>query len=155
LSCRRHAGRLGFNRFLSTLGEFVMFKKLTVTGALLATALFAGGCATYGGYQPVVDPANDPNAYRINQDTEECRALARDAGAAGTETLKGAGAGALIGAAGGAALGAITGNPATGAAIGATVGGIGGAANQGVDADNQFKRAYINCMRGRGHNVIN
>lgn len=132
-----------------------MFKKIAATGAIFATVVLATGCATYGGYQPVVDPANDPNAYRINQDMQECQALANQAGSATTETLKGAGAGALIGAAGGAALGAITGNPATGAAIGATVGGIGGAANQGVDADNQYKRAYINCMRGRGHNVIN
>jgi hypothetical protein len=132
-----------------------MCKKLLAVAAMLATTLLATGCATYGGYQPVVDPYNDPNAYRLNQDTEQCRMLAREAGSTGTEALKGAGAGALIGGAGGAALGAIIGNPATGAAIGATVGGIGGATTQGMDADNQFKRAYINCMRNRGHNVIN
>ena len=132
-----------------------MNTKSLIASVLAASAILASGCATYGGYQPVVDAQNDPNAYRINQDMEECRALAGQAGNTGTETMKGAGAGALIGAAGGAAMGAIVGNPATGAAIGATVGGIGGAANQGMDADNQFKRAYINCLRGRGHNVIN
>ena len=81
--------------------------------------------------------------------------MARDAGGLGAETLKGAGAGALVGAAGGAALGAVVGDPATGAAIGAAAGGIGGGAWQGVNSDAQFKQSFINCMRGRGHNVVN
>ena len=132
-----------------------MFRKFTVIGLILASAIIASGCATYGGYQPVVDPYNDPNIGRLEQDKAECGSLANQAGSVGAETMKGVGVGALIGAAGGAAMGAIYGNPATGAATGAAIGGIGGGANQGIDADNQYKRAFNNCMRGRGHNVIN
>ena len=132
-----------------------MLKKVAVKAAVLTSAVIVGGCATYGGWEPTVDPYNDRNPAMIQQDAEQCKMLARQAGSTGTESLKGAGAGALIGGAGGAALGAITGNPATGAAIGATIGGIGGATTQGMDADSQFKRAYINCMRNRGHNVVN
>ena len=132
-----------------------MNRKLAVIGSILASAIIANGCASYGGYQPTVDPYNDRNIGRLDQDMAECNSLAHQAGTVGTDTLKGAGVGALVGAAGGAATGAIWGNPATGAAAGAAIGGIGGGATQGVDADNQFKRAYNNCMRNRGHNVIN
>jgi hypothetical protein len=132
-----------------------MNHKVTCLGAILISAVIASGCATYGGYQPAVDTYNDPNAYRLPQDQQECSALAKQAGSAVSETAKGVGAGALLGAATGAALGAIAGNPGTGAALGAAAGGIGGGAYQGVDADSQYKRAYINCLRGRGHNVIN
>ena len=132
-----------------------MIKKISVASIVLASAVIASGCATYGGYQPVVDSYNDPNASRIQQDMADCKMLAKEAGSTGTEALKGGAVGALGGAAAGAALGAIIGNPGTGAALGAAAGGIGGAGYQGVDADNQFKRAYINCMRNRGHNVVN
>jgi uncharacterized protein YcfJ len=130
-----------------------MIKKLSVVSAVIASAIVATGCATYGGYQPVVDTYNNPNAYRLPQDQEECRRIAREAGSTGRETLKGAGVGALGGAAAGAALGAILGDPGKGAALGAVAGGIGGAGYQGMDADNQFRRAYINCLRNRGHRV--
>jgi outer membrane lipoprotein SlyB len=132
-----------------------MMKKIAVITSVLASAMIAGGCATYSGWQPTVDPYGDKNPQMIQADTEQCQMLAKQAGSLGTESLKGAGVGALIGAAGGAALGAIWGNPATGAAAGATIGGIGGGANQGIDADSQYKRAFINCMRNRGHNVVN
>lgn len=132
-----------------------MIKRIPVVLAVIATAFIANGCATYGGYQPVVDTYNDPNAYRLQQDQQECRMLAKEAASTGTETLKGAGVGALGGAAAGAALGAVLGHPGSGAALGAAAGGIGGAGYQSVDADNQFKRAYINCLRNRGHKVVN
>jgi outer membrane lipoprotein SlyB len=132
-----------------------MSKKLSVVLAVVATAVIANGCATYGGYEPVVDTYNDPNAVRIPQDKQECSMLANQAGSTGTETAKGVAVGGLLGAAAGAAIGAVAGNPGGGAAIGAAAGGIGGGANSGLDADNQYKRAYINCMRNRGHNVIN
>ncbi|MBS1213025.1 MAG: uncharacterized protein H6R26_1642 [Proteobacteria bacterium] len=132
-----------------------MFKKALVVSGIVITAVFANGCATYGGYQPVVDTYNDPNAYRLQQDQEECKMLAREAASTGTESAKGVAGGALLGAAAGAAIGAVAGNPGAGAAIGAASGGIGGGAYQGYDADNQFKRAYINCLRDRGHKVVN
>lgn len=132
-----------------------MFRTITALAAVLATVIVANGCATYGGYQPTVDPYNDPNIGRLQQDAAECGSLAKQAGNLGPEAMKGVGVGALLGAATGAATGAIWGNPATGAAAGALFGGMGGGVSQGVDADNQYKRAYNNCMRNRGHNVIN
>jgi outer membrane lipoprotein SlyB len=129
-----------------------MIKKI---GLVIVPMLALGGCATYTGWQPVVDPYNDRNPAMIQQDTEACRAIASESGSTGTEALKGGAAGALIGGAAGAAIGAVTGKPGTGAAIGAAAGGIGGAAYQGSDGDAQYKRAFINCMRARGHNVVN
>lgn len=123
-----------------------------ITGScLLLTA-----CAQMTSYQPTVDPYGDQNAWRLNQDMAECQQLASHAsGGTAKETAIGAGVGGLIGAAGGAALGAIIGNPGTGAAIGAAAGGIGGAAKQGLQSDDQYKRAYNSCLRQRGHRVIN
>ncbi|MEC4750244.1 glycine zipper family protein [Methylomicrobium sp. Wu6] len=124
---------------------------MVVIGSILLT-----GCYSYGGWQPTVDPYNDPNAYRINQDTAECKQLAQQASGGTTkETAIGAGTGALIGAAGGAIVGAFAGNPGTGAAIGAAAGGFGGGAKQGFSSEDEFKRSYSNCMRNRGHRVVN
>lgn len=122
---------------------------------VLVSLLSLGGCATYSNWQPVVDPYGDHNPSMIQRDTEECRMLAGEAGSTGTEAAKGVAAGGLLGAAAGAAIGAVAGNPGAGAAIGAAAGGISGGAQTGVSGDEQYKRAFINCMRGRGHNVIN
>jgi outer membrane lipoprotein SlyB len=124
---------------------------MVLIGSVLLT-----GCYSYGGWQPTVDPYNDPNAYRINQDMAECEQLAKQASGGTTkETAIGAGTGALIGAAGGAVVGAFTGDPGTGAAIGAAAGGFGGGAKQGFEAEHDYKRAYATCMRNRGHRVVN
>ena len=40
---------------------------------LVALALTVAGCAAMGGYQPTVDPFNDPYAGRIPDDEAECR----------------------------------------------------------------------------------
>ena len=131
-------------------------KKLPLSMAIIIGSVLLTGCYSYGGWQPTVDPYNDPNAYRINQDIAECQQLAKQAsGGTAKETAIGAGTGALIGAAGGAIVGAFTGNPGTGAAIGAAAGGFGGGAKQGFQSEDEFKRAYQNCMRGRGHRVVN
>jgi uncharacterized protein YcfJ len=122
---------------------------------LAAGVILLSGCATYGGWEPVADSYNDPNAARIPQDTQECKMLASQAGSVGTEAAKGVAAGGLLGAAAGAAIGAATGNPGTGAAIGAAAGGIGGGAYTGVSGDEDYKRAFSTCMRNRGHNIIN
>lgn len=123
---------------------------------ILSAIMLLTGCATQTGWTPTVDPYGDPNAYRLNQDMAECQQLAHQAsGGTATETAKGAAVGGLLGAATGAAVGAISGNAGTGAAYGAAIGGIGGGAKQGFQAEDQYKRAYINCMRHRGHNVVN
>lgn len=123
--------------------------------ASLSAALLIGGCAATTGWTPTVDTYNDPNAYRLNQDMQECQYLASQAANSVKETATGAVAGGLIGAAGGAALGAISGNAGRGAAIGAAAGGIGGAAKQGVQSDDAYRNAYRSCLRQRGHTVIN
>ncbi len=129
--------------------------KKTTAISIISAGLMAAGCATQTGWTPTVDPYGDPNAYRLDQDVAECQQLARQAsGGTATETAKGAAVGGLLGAASGAAIGAISGDAGTGAAYGAAIGGIGGGAKQGFQAEDQYKRAYINCMRHRGHYVV-
>ncbi len=130
-----------------------MLKRIIVVFAV-AGLLFTG-CASKGGYTPTVDPYGDPNAGRISQDTAECRTLAeRASGGTAEKAGKGALVGGLLGAAAGAAIGAAVGSPGTGAAVGAAAGGLGGGAKEGLGAEDDFKRSYQNCMRNRGHNVI-
>ena len=128
--------------------------KLTLTLVSISSILLSA-CASQTGWTPTVDPYNDPNAYRINQDMAECKQLASQAsGGTVKETAIGAGVGGLVGAAGGAVVGAFTGNPGAGAAIGAAAGGFGGAAKQGFTAEEKYKNAYNNCMSGRGHRIV-
>jgi len=128
---------------------------LRISATLLA-CLLAGGCASKTGWTPTVDTYGSSRAQYLNRDLEDCRRLAAQAsGGTGKETAKGAVVGGLFGAAAGAAIGAIVGRPGTGAAMGAAMGGFGGGAAKGVNAEETFKRSYRNCMRQRGHNVIN
>lgn len=130
-------------------------KKLIITTTTFGCLLLSA-CASQTGWTPTVDSYDDRNAYRLNQDMQECQQLASHAsGGTAKETAIGAGVGGLIGAAGGAALGAALGNAGTGAAIGAAAGGIGGASKQGLQAEDRYKHAYNNCLRQRGHKVIN
>ncbi len=125
-------------------------------GLLLIGTLSLCGCYSAGGWTPTVDAYNDPNARNINQDMGDCQQLAGQAsGGTAKETAIGAGVGGLLGGAAGAAIGAFTGNPGTGAAMGAAAGGFGGATKQGFSAEEEYKRAYSNCMRNRGHRVVN
>ncbi|TMB49503.1 MAG: hypothetical protein E6J56_23245 [Deltaproteobacteria bacterium] len=122
---------------------------------LLALALTVAGCATIGGYQPTVDPYNDPHAARIPSDEAECRDLALHAsGGTAKQTAIGGVVGGVLGAAAGAAIGAAAGAPGSGAAIGAATGGLGGGAYEGLSAEQKFKRAFQTCMRERGHRVL-
>ncbi len=132
-----------------------MDKKILL--ALISLALLViSGCASQTGWQPTVDPYNDPRAAYINQDLVECKMLAeRVSGYSPGEAAKGALIGGAIGAASGAAIGAATGSAGTGAAIGAAAGGIGGGVYKGLSAEQAYKKAYINCMKRRGHNVLN
>jgi len=122
---------------------------------LLALALTVAGCATMGGYQPTVDPFNDPHAGRIPHDEAECRELAlQSSGGTAKESALGAAVGGLIGAASGAAIGAAAGAPGAGGAIGAATGGLGGGAYEGLTAEERFKHVFQACMRERGHHVL-
>jgi hypothetical protein len=122
----------------------------------LAAALGLAGCAEYGGYRPTVDTYNDPNAANLSRDEADCRELARQASGGGVaQTATGGVVGGLIGAASGAAIGAATGgNAGKGAAIGGAAGGLGGGAYKGIEANDNYKSAFRDCMRNRGHNVV-
>jgi hypothetical protein len=121
----------------------------------LAVVLLASGCSTQTTWTPTVDTYGDSRAQYVTRDMEECRALARQAaGDTAGEAGKGAAVGGLIGAAAGAAIGAAFGSPGTGAAVGAATGGIGTGVTRGVQADAKFKQVYRNCMRNRGHQVL-
>lgn len=129
--------------------------KKVIIGALLMI-FFVAGCASQSGWTPTVDTYNDPNAARLNQDMVECKALAQKvSGYTPEEAAKGTLVGGAIGAAAGAAIGAATGSPGKGAAIGAASGGIGGGTYKGFDAEAKYKNAYTNCLRQRGHKVLN
>jgi outer membrane lipoprotein SlyB len=129
-----------------------VFSKLLLLSGI---ALFFSGCANQSGWTPMVDPHGDPNVANIARDKIHCRVLAKQAaGNPVNEVGKGALTGGATGAATGAALGAVTGAPAAGAALGAATGGVSGMIGTGISVDEQYKQAFINCMRGRGHNVI-
>ncbi|GAB6067728.1 hypothetical protein JCM13664_10460 [Methylothermus subterraneus] len=114
-----------------------------------------GGCASYGTWRPTVDPYNDPNAHRIQQDLAECQMLAKQAsGGTWEEVVKGGLVGGAVGAATGAVVGALTGAPGKGAAWGAGLAGMSAGTWQGLSAEERYKRVYIQCMRNRGHNVL-
>lgn len=122
----------------------------------LGLALTLGACAQHSGWTPTVDTHNNPNAERLAQDQAECRQLAKQAsGDAGRQAVTSGLIGGALGAASGAAIGAVTGGAGEGAALGTAIGGIGGGARGATNANKQFKQAYINCLRNRGHNVIN
>lgn len=127
-------------------------KRMKALSVLMAVTL--SGCASLSGYQPTVDTYGDANAANLQEDMKQCEQLAGQASSFAKETLMGAGIGGLLGGGGGAALGAVIGNPAIGAAAGAGVLGIAGGAYAGIKADDKYKTAYNQCLRGRGHRVL-
>ncbi len=120
------------------------------------------GCAEQLGYAPIIDVRNDPYAAVIQRDLQECAQLAEQATSSAAEIAGdvsfSAAIMATIGAAIGAINGAISGNAGSGAimggATGAISGAIGAAVGQGLQADANYRHAYQECMRGRGHRVI-
>jgi uncharacterized protein YcfJ len=122
---------------------------------MMMIAVFViSGCAQTTGYRPVIDVRSDPRAQYVGIDDQECQRLASDNAGAGKGALVDGGVGALAGGAIGAVAGAFAGNPAIGAAIGASAGGIGGVAKGAYQGDENYKRIYKNCMRGRGHTPL-
>lgn len=124
-------------------------------GFVMATM---SACATHsqGTWRPTVDTYGSSQAQFLSRDMEECRSLAMNASGSTTEqAARGAVGGALLGAAAGTAIGAATGNIGRGAAIGATAGAVGGGTSRGAQSTADFQRAFSNCLRSRGHTVIN
>lgn len=112
------------------------------------------GCASYSNYQPVVDVSNNANNVNLQKDMVECRQLAEQASNNPDATRNIIGSTIL-----GAGLGSLAGLAFSAPAQGAIIGGVGSVgisgAREAINSDNQFKQAYINCLRSRGHNVIN
>ena len=108
-----------------------------------ACALWLAGCVNQNTWTPTVDTYGDPNAWRLSQDEAQCRQLAmQSSGGSVKNTAEGVGIGGLLGA-------------AAGAAIGAAAGGFGGGAYESFDTSSAFKSAFDQCLRERGHQVIN
>jgi hypothetical protein len=124
---------------------------------LVIQFLFATACtAQSGGWTPTVDTYGSSRAQYLSRDKWECRQLAMEtSGSTGGSAARGLLRGGAVGAAGGAALGAALGNAGRGAAIGAAAGGVTGGASSAGASEQQFQRAFSNCLRRRGHNVIN
>jgi outer membrane lipoprotein SlyB len=115
----------------------------------------ATACVDQRQWSPTVDTYGSSRAQFVSRDTEECRQLAmRTSGGTTRQAAGGAVGGGLLGAAAGAAIGAAAGNAGRGAAIGAATGGIGGGAMRGAQSNEAFQRAFNQCMRNRGHNVL-
>ena len=118
-------------------------------------AFALAGCVNQNTWTPTVDTYGDPNAWRLSQDEAQCRQLAMQAaGSSLKKTAEGTGIGGLLGAAAGAAIGAAAGDPGMGAAIGAAAGGFGGGAYEGFATNADFEKDFENCLRERGHQVI-
>ena len=124
--------------------------------AVLGVALM-WGTAAHAQWQPTIDTYGSSRAQYVTRDMEQCRALAQGAqgGSAAQQGVRGAVTGGLVGAAGGAAIGAALGNAGRGAAVGAAAGGIGRGVGQASQSEQAFRRAFSNCMRQRGHRVLN
>lgn len=128
--------------------------KRTLAASVGLVTLLAG-CVTQQPWTPTVDTYGSSRNQFLHRDMHECRQLALQvSGSAPEEAARGALTGGLVGAAGGAALGAALGNAGRGAAIGAAAGGVGMGATRAAQSEAAFKRAYNNCMRQRGHNVV-
>ncbi|CAI2718499.1 glycine zipper domain-containing protein [Nitrospina watsonii] len=120
---------------------------------LILSFIFSG-CASYGNYQPVIDPKADASPQTLQVDLKECRELAAQAAETVQEAGKGSVVGGAIGAFFGGLFGFITGNPVRGASTGAVIGGGVGGVKGGLSAEEKYKRVYRNCMRNRGHTVL-
>ena len=107
-------------------------------------------------WTPVIDTYGSSRAQYVDRDLRECRGLAQQAGGDSTgQGVRGAMRGGLVGAAGGAAVGAALGNAGRGAAVGAAAGGITRGVGGASQSNSNFEQAFSNCMRQRGHAVLN
>ncbi len=122
----------------------------TQTLALLAlSSLAVTACANTGAaYRPIVD---GPQDAKYEHDLADCQRIAQQREYLNGDTRTAMLAGALIGG----ALGALTNNSDSedvfdGMLGGAAAGGLSGAA----DAHGERREIVLNCMAGRGHNVL-
>jgi len=128
----------------------------TIPSIVSLLLLLSVPCAAQSNWTPTVDTYGSGRAQYLSQDMWECRQLASQTSGGRTgSAARGALQGAAVGAGGGALVGAAFGNAGRGAAVGAAAGGIGRGVQQANASETQFRRAFSNCLRGRGHNVLN
>ena len=125
---------------------------MRAAGLAVLLAFSSAACASW---RPRLGESGTSVAQWVGRDFEECWALAYKSGG-GSAWLQGLDIG-LFGGGYGAGVGAFTAwagdeSPSGGAWIGASVGALLGVW-EGFTARAQFKRAYRNCMQGRGHEV--
>ena len=125
--------------------------------ACIGLAMMLGAEAGWArSWTPVIDTYGSSRAQYVDRDLRECRGLAQQAGGDSTgQGVRGAMRGGLVGAAGGAAIGAALGNAGRGAAVGAAAGGISRGVGGASQSNSSFEQAFGNCMRQRGHRVLN
>jgi len=136
-----------------------------LTKSIPLSVLLLTACAQQSGWTPTVDTYGDPNANLLRQDMKECEQLAtQSAGNTLKKAAIGTGIGTVVGGASGAAIGAGTGAIRTGgdvggdagigAAVGAAIGAVSGGVQQGYQSNDQYKKIYSDCLRNRGHHVL-
>ena len=112
-------------------------------------------CVSQSSWTPAVDKANDPKANTLAQDEAECRQLAKTGAASTKQAAEGAAEGAAVGAVAGAVIGAMVGAPGVGAEIGAAGGATSTGTTMARDSNADFKTIFSNCLKERGHPVLN
>jgi outer membrane lipoprotein SlyB len=129
-----------------------MNKSVLTLAFCLATL---SACVSQTQWTPTVDTYGNSRAQFVTRDQQECRQLAMQVSGNSTgQAARGAVTGGLLGAAAGAGIGAAAGSAGRGAAIGAAAGGLGTGTVRGVQSNQAFQRAFAQCMRNRGHNVL-
>jgi len=114
--------------------------------APVALTALLGACADMGAdVDPILD--GQPTA-QFQSDLAACRSLARNQSQLDHETI----AAAVIGAGIGGVLGEIDEGDALG---GAVTGALAGAAMGASEASDTRETIVLNCLRGRGHRVVN
>lgn len=127
---------------------------LTKLMTVAACVAMAGCTAAQRNYSPVIDYRTSPNGgANYSQDLAECQQLAAQRSPV-ENTVENAAVGAVAGALVGGVIGSFSGNFGKGAGIGAAVGGTGGALKGGYEGHTQQETIVMNCMQGRGYNVI-
>lgn len=128
-----------------------------IFSAICLSLLTGTTCAwAQSSWTPTVDTYGSERAQYLSRDMWDCRELAsQSSGSAGGSAARGALRGGAVGALGGAAIGAALGNAGRGAAVGAAAGGITRGVGEASGSEAQFRRTFSNCLRGRGHTVLN
>jgi hypothetical protein len=123
-----------------------MYKKLIALVCLSSLT----ACGVGSGYRPIVDGKN----ANYESDLSACQGLGAQRGYMNDDSKIETGLSAGAGALGGAVIGSNSGNAGAGALAGLGVGLIAGAIGSSMKDKEEQKSIVINCMRGRGHKVI-